>query len=180
MEIFQLIFCILKPFLGRNRRILFFICHRCRLNELSVVRITGNADQVILICLIQQRHFFVQIFIFQILILDHTVIHRIGNPSHAAQIILQIDRCLLQQLAGVFLHQRLFFSGKLFIKQHAQKTQTAYRDDRKRQCDRHLYASCAHIFSGTLRYFSEPASDLIHVLLTSPLCISTGILHTAS
>ena len=131
VKIFQLILRIDKPVLQCDCHISFLICDRRRLHQLAIVCIAGDADQIVLVGLIQQGHFLIHTLLFQVFVFNDTVIHRIGDPAHTAQIILQIDCCLFQQLAGVFPHQCLLFLGKLLVKQDTQKTQTAYRNDRK-------------------------------------------------
>ena len=131
MKVFQLIHCVLKPLLVRDRNSCFHVSDGSRRHEAAVPRIAGNAHQIVLVGLVEKIHLLIQPLGGQVLVLDDTVVHGIGDPAHAAQIILQIDCCLFQQLAGVFPHQCLLFLGKLLVKQDTQKTQTAYRNDRK-------------------------------------------------
>ena len=100
MKVLHLSDRIDKPFLPHNIQIAFLICDRSCRYQISLIRVTGNADQVILICLIEQIHFLIHRIHGKILILDDTVIHRIGNTAHIPKIGFQIDRGLVQKLLG--------------------------------------------------------------------------------
>ena len=100
MKVLHLSDRIDKPLLPHNVQVVFFIRDRSCCHQISLIRIAGNADQVILICFIEQIHFLIHRIHGKILILDDTVIHRVGNTAHIPKVGFQIDRGLVQKLLG--------------------------------------------------------------------------------
>ena len=104
MKIFHLSHCFPEPFLLCYVHIFFFSCNRHCLYQIAIAGITGNADQILFIGIIQKVHLLYHILRCQILILDHRIIHGIRDPTHIFKITFQIDRCLIQKLHCIFRH----------------------------------------------------------------------------
>ena len=91
VKVFQLIHCVLKPLLVRDRNSCFHVSDGSRRHEAAVPRIAGNAHQIVLVGLVEKIHLLIQPLGGQVLVLDDTVVHGIGDPAHAPQVILQAD-----------------------------------------------------------------------------------------
>ena len=126
MKILKFSGSIPKPFLFLYINVSFLCCNRSCSRQISVICVTGYTDQLVFISLIEKRHRIIQTLTSNICILDHRIIHGIRNPAHIPQIILQVDRSLVQQLPGIFYGKILCLSGKLLIKHNSKKTHTAY------------------------------------------------------
>ena len=84
MKVFQLAYRILKPLLPEHGNARLDIGNRRCCHQLSVTGIAGNADKIVLIGLVKKIHLLIQSIDSQILILNDTVIHGIGDPPHVS------------------------------------------------------------------------------------------------
>ena len=155
-----------KPFLIHDVEVVLLRGNRRRRNQSSVVGIAGDADQIVLVRLIEKVHLLIKRVRRQILVLNNAVVHGVGNTPHVAQIPLQIDCRLVQQLLRALRRHIFHFIDKTVVQGNPQNTHTDDRYNRKRQCNRHLNGL-------RLDVFFQEGSDLLPPLFYSfshPLC----------
>ena len=157
-----------KPFLIHDVEVVLLRGNRRCSNQSSVVGIAGDADQIVLVRLIEKVHFLIKRVRRQILVLNNAVVHGVGNTPHVAQITLQIDCRLVQQLLRALRRHIFHFIDKTVVQGNPQNTHTDDRYNRKRQCNRHLNGLrldvffqegtfCRHCFTLSLILFAPYA-----------------------
>ena len=148
MKVFHLSDRLRKPFLFCHIKIRLFFGYRCRIHQITLSRKTGNTNQILLICLIEQPQLRSHRIFFQIFIFNDTVVHGIGNPPHAFQITFQVHGCLIQQLLRALRHHAFHTVHKQMIHGNAEHAHGEQRNNGKRKRQSHLHRQrlFLHIF----------------------------------
>ena len=129
-----------KPFLLLGPCLPLQVGNRGGRDEASVLRKDSDGNHCVPVRLVEQVHPRADAVLRQVGVLDHPVIHRVGDPHHAAQIAVKIEVHLVENPAAVLGEQRVGRGGKAQQQRTAEQDHSDHSDDGKREGDHDLDA----------------------------------------
>ena len=173
-----------KPVLGRHVHLPFQVGHRGRADELPVRRKAGDADEVVLVGLIEETHLGVQRIFPQIGLLDARIIHGVRHPHHVADVRLRTQAHLIHQLLIVLGGQLPGVGRKPGVQAEPQQAHAQHghhgKGDGQQQLNAPLPVNTYDFFTKLPVSFSHGTPVLTLPLLSCPSGIWTGKCRTAS
>ena len=152
MQVLRFVHCQIKPGLFPHIHSFFHGRYGSRADKASVPLEQREADQIILVGLVQKGHFAVQAVPGHVLVFDRVIVHGVADPSHRGQVVFHVGLRLVHQLFHALCHHGPRAQRKSLVQRKTQEHHKKDRDDGKGDQDGELYSLSARL----LHRLSDP------------------------